>query len=200
MCPWGVRGAQTAEYNEDSKALVWTFRKVHGGSDHLLRAKVALTQERQSNVRKEARGAGRTPRLFLPCSSDPIHCSEKDQHPPDTRPSAQIGPVNINFSIPMYNLSRLQARPLAPLRLARLPQSPQRPVALPPFLPGAAACRAPARGGVGGSRPRVRTGRVRPHGYPPQVRYLQIVQKAKDETPFRWVRYITESSSYVCRI
>lgn len=33
-----------------------------------------------------------------------------------------------------------------------------------------------------------------------QVRYLQIVQRSKDENPFRWVRYITESSSYVCRI
>lgn len=46
---------QSAEYLEQSKMLSWTFRKIQGGSDHLLRAKVALTQERQSNVRKEVR-------------------------------------------------------------------------------------------------------------------------------------------------
>lgn len=53
--PWWNFFLQTAEFLEQGKSLQWTFRKVQGGSDHLLRAKVALTQERQSNVRKEAR-------------------------------------------------------------------------------------------------------------------------------------------------
>lgn len=54
VCFWNSF-RQTAEFLEQQKALQWTFRKVQGGSDHILRAKVALTQERQSNVRKEAR-------------------------------------------------------------------------------------------------------------------------------------------------
>lgn len=52
----------------------------------------------------------------------------------------EIGPVTMNFEIPMYNVSNLQ------------------------------------------------------------VRYLRIAETHKSYNPYRWVRYITQSSSYVCRL
>jgi len=51
----------------------------------------------------------------------------------------EIGPVSMNFEVPMYNVSNLQ------------------------------------------------------------VRYLRIVDQHKSYNPCRWVRYVTQSSSYVCR-
>ena len=51
-----------------------------------------------------------------------------------------IGPVNLQFSIPSYNVSGLQ------------------------------------------------------------VRFLQILKDEKGYNPYRWVRYITQSDSYVCRV
>ena len=33
-----------------------------------------------------------------------------------------------------------------------------------------------------------------------QVRYLRISETHKSYNPYRWVRYITQSSSYVCRL
>lgn len=33
-----------------------------------------------------------------------------------------------------------------------------------------------------------------------QVRYLRILESSKKYNPYRWVRYITKSSSYVCRV
>ena len=32
-----------------------------------------------------------------------------------------------------------------------------------------------------------------------QVKYLKIAQTQKNYNPYRWVRYVTQSSSYVCR-
>jgi len=52
----------------------------------------------------------------------------------------EIGPVNMNFEIPMFNVSNLN------------------------------------------------------------VRYLRIAENIPGYTPFRWVRYVTQSSSYVCRL
>lgn len=52
----------------------------------------------------------------------------------------EIGPINLNFEIPMYNVSNLQ------------------------------------------------------------VRYLRIAEAMAGYTPYRWVRYVTQSSSYVCRL
>lgn len=52
----------------------------------------------------------------------------------------EIGPVSVNYTIPMYNVSKLA------------------------------------------------------------VKYLQIMQTSKDYKPYRWVRYITQSNSYVCRL
>jgi len=51
----------------------------------------------------------------------------------------EIGPISMNFEIPMFNLSNLQ------------------------------------------------------------IKYLRIEDNQKSGTPFRWVRYVTQSSSYVCR-
>jgi hypothetical protein len=33
-----------------------------------------------------------------------------------------------------------------------------------------------------------------------QVKYLQIAKKSKTENPYRWVRYVTQSNSYVARL
>ncbi|KFH15662.1 putative coatomer protein complex, gamma sub-unit, partial [Toxoplasma gondii MAS] len=33
-----------------------------------------------------------------------------------------------------------------------------------------------------------------------QVRYLRIAEKNGVASPFRWVRYVTQSSSYICRV
>ena len=52
----------------------------------------------------------------------------------------ELGPINMNFEIPMYNVSSLQ------------------------------------------------------------VRYLKIAENIPGYTPYRWVRYVTQSSSYVCRL
>ena len=52
----------------------------------------------------------------------------------------EIGPVNMNFEIPMYNVSNVQ------------------------------------------------------------VRYLRVAENMVGYTPYRWVRYVTQSSSYVCRL
>ena len=32
-----------------------------------------------------------------------------------------------------------------------------------------------------------------------QVKYLKIQQDEKGYNPFRWVRYVTQSNSYICR-
>lgn len=54
--------------------------------------------------------------------------------------SKEIGPISMNFEIPMYNVSNLQ------------------------------------------------------------VRYLRISERHKSYNPYRWVRYVTQSSSYICRL
>jgi AP-4 complex subunit mu-1 len=33
-----------------------------------------------------------------------------------------------------------------------------------------------------------------------QVRYLRIAEQGKSYNPYRWVRYVTQSNSYVCRV
>ncbi len=33
-----------------------------------------------------------------------------------------------------------------------------------------------------------------------QVRYLRISEQHKSYNPYRWVRYVTQASSYVCRV
>ena len=60
--------------------------------------------------------------------------------PYSTQMKREIGPINMNFEIPMYNVSNLQ------------------------------------------------------------VRYLRIAENMPGYTPFRWVRYVTQSNSYVCRL
>ena len=84
--------------------MTWHMKKVTGGAEHILRIKVALSQ--------------------------------------DNKPSGSktIGPISLNFTIPMYTVSRLA------------------------------------------------------------VRYMQILNKPKGYNPYRWVRYISSSSSYVCRV
>jgi len=60
--------------------------------------------------------------------------------PCTTQIRKEIGPINLNFEIPMYNVSNLQ------------------------------------------------------------VRYLRIAEGIPGYSPYRWVRYVTQSSSYICRL
>jgi AP-4 complex subunit mu-1 len=93
----------TTEYNATDKKVVWCIRKLNGGSEVCLRARLTLDA--------------------------PVTSSHK----------REVGPIAVTFEIPMYNVSNLQ------------------------------------------------------------VRYLRISETHKDYNPYRWVRYITQSSSYVCR-
>jgi AP-4 complex subunit mu-1 len=93
-----------AEYNAGEKRVIWTVKKLVGGSEIALRAKITLDQ------------------LVTP--------SHK----------REIGPIAMSFDIPMHNVTNLQ------------------------------------------------------------VRYLRISETHKEYNPYRWVRYMTVSSSYVCRI
>ncbi|KAG6543758.1 hypothetical protein Mapa_014942 [Marchantia paleacea] len=94
---------QSTDFKEANKTIEWSCRKIVGGSEHTLRAKLTLTQERNANIKKEA------------------------------------GPISMSFTIPMFNASKLA------------------------------------------------------------VRYLQVVKKSKSYNPYRWVRYVTHSNSYVIR-
>eukprot|EP00239_Pterosperma_sp_CCMP1384_P000351 CAMPEP_0197851156 /NCGR_PEP_ID=MMETSP1438-20131217/17406_1 /TAXON_ID=1461541 /ORGANISM="Pterosperma sp., Strain CCMP1384" /LENGTH=389 /DNA_ID=CAMNT_0043464657 /DNA_START=489 /DNA_END=1658 /DNA_ORIENTATION=- len=95
---------QSTEWMENTKTLVWNFKKLAGKSEHVLRCKLTFNQERVCNLKRE------------------------------------MGPATLNFTIPMYNPSRLQ------------------------------------------------------------VRFLQVMNKDVTYNPYRWVRYVTKSNSYVCRI
>ncbi|ONK75641.1 uncharacterized protein A4U43_C03F19010 [Asparagus officinalis] len=95
---------QTTDFKEANRRLEWCLKKIVGGSEHTLRAKLTFTQEAHGNITREA------------------------------------GPVSMNFTIPMYNASKLQ------------------------------------------------------------VKYLQIAKKSQSYNPYRWVRYVTQSNSYVARL
>eukprot|EP01033_Poteriospumella_lacustris_P014343 gene14343-10246_t len=92
-----------AEFNAAEKKVVWTIRKLVGGSEIVLKAKINVDSPVTAMMKKE------------------------------------VGPISMSFEIPMYNVSNLQ------------------------------------------------------------VRYLRISETHKSYNPYRWVRYITQSSSYVCR-
>jgi AP-4 complex subunit mu-1 len=97
-------GATNAEFVRASGKIVWTLKKLPGGTEQTMRAKVTLSQPCTTQMRRE------------------------------------IGPINMNFEIPMFNVSNLQ------------------------------------------------------------VRYLRIAENMAGYTPYRWVRYVTQSNSYVCRL
>ncbi|XP_031498652.1 AP-4 complex subunit mu [Nymphaea colorata] len=65
---------QITDFKEANRKLEWNLKKIVGGSEHTLRAKLTLSQESHANIMREA------------------------------------GPVSMNFTIPMYNASRLQVR------------------------------------------------------------------------------------------
>jgi len=97
-------GHTSAEFVRADGKILWTLKKIPGGSEQTMRAKVTLSQSCTTQIRRE------------------------------------IGPINMNFEIPMFNVSNLQ------------------------------------------------------------VRYLRIAENMVGYTPYRWVRYVTQSSSYVCRL
>ncbi|XP_019056639.1 PREDICTED: AP-4 complex subunit mu isoform X2 [Tarenaya hassleriana] len=69
----GAAGQRT-DFKESSKMLEWNLKKIVGGAEHTLRAKLTFAQESHGNITKEA------------------------------------GPVSMTFTIPMYNVSRLQVK------------------------------------------------------------------------------------------
>ncbi len=93
-------------YQERDKKIAWTLKKVTGGSEHVLTAKVSLNSQSSVSIQKE------------------------------------FGPVSLQFNLPLFNSSRLQ------------------------------------------------------------VKYLQIMNQSaeKGQNPARWIRYMTEASSYICRM
>ncbi|KAF3447237.1 hypothetical protein FNV43_RR12417 [Rhamnella rubrinervis] len=95
---------QTTDFKQANKRLEWNLKKIVGGSEHTLRARLTFSQESHGNITKES------------------------------------GPVSMTFTIPMYNSSKLQ------------------------------------------------------------VKYLQIAKKSGTYNPYRWVRYVTLSNSYVARM
>lgn len=97
-------GASNAEFVRHKGKIIWTMKKLPGGSEQTMKAKVNLSQPCTTQIRRE------------------------------------LGPINMNFEIPMYNVSNLQ------------------------------------------------------------VRYLRIADAMAGYTPYRWVRYVTQSDSYVCRL
>lgn len=97
-------GATNAEFVRADGKILWTMKKIPGGTEQTMKAKVTLSQACTTQIRRE------------------------------------IGPINMNFEIPMFNVSDMQ------------------------------------------------------------VRNLRIVDDHAGYTPYRWVRYVTQSSSYVCRL
>eukprot|EP00429_Kryptoperidinium_foliaceum_P008853 CAMPEP_0176008610 /NCGR_PEP_ID=MMETSP0120_2-20121206/3831_1 /TAXON_ID=160619 /ORGANISM="Kryptoperidinium foliaceum, Strain CCMP 1326" /LENGTH=463 /DNA_ID=CAMNT_0017341395 /DNA_START=12 /DNA_END=1402 /DNA_ORIENTATION=- len=97
-------GNSSAEFVRSEGMIKWTMKKLPGGSEQTMKAKITLDQPCTSQIRRE------------------------------------IGPVNMNFEIPMFNVSNLN------------------------------------------------------------VRYLRIAENMAGYTPYRWVRYVTQSNSYVCRL
>ena len=95
---------QSTEYRSAEKVLVWSVKKMTGGSEHQLRVRITLVNGAPASSKKE------------------------------------VGPVSMTFEIPMHSVSALT------------------------------------------------------------VRYLRIAEASKSYTPFRWVRYITQSDSYVARV
>lgn len=97
-------GNSNAEYIRSEGMIKWTMKKLPGGTEQTMKAKITLDQPCTSQIRRE------------------------------------IGPINMNFEIPMFNVSNLN------------------------------------------------------------VRYLRIAENMAGYTPYRWVRYVTQSNSYVCRL
>ncbi|KAH9611227.1 hypothetical protein KSS87_018043 [Heliosperma pusillum] len=74
---------QTTDFKEANKRLEWSLKKIVGGAEHTLRAKLTFSQESH----------GKNSSLKL------LHCWNLTK---------EAGPVTMNFTIPMFNASRLQ--------------------------------------------------------------------------------------------
>ncbi|KAK9810642.1 hypothetical protein WJX73_006618 [Symbiochloris irregularis] len=96
-------GSQSWDWQERARRLVWKFKRVQGGTEHVLKVRVTLEDGHTAALKRG------------------------------------LGPMNLQFTIPMYCASRLA------------------------------------------------------------VRYLQIMKNDPKYQPYRWVRYVTMSNSYVIR-
>ncbi|CAI8585821.1 unnamed protein product [Vicia faba] len=45
---------QTTDFREANKKLEWSLKKINGGSEHTLRAKLTFSQESHGNISKES--------------------------------------------------------------------------------------------------------------------------------------------------
>jgi len=89
----------------------------------------------------------------------------------------EMGPISMQFEVPMYNVSGLQVR--------------SRPLPRRTTCVCCCSCCCSAHS-LHASSSAVYTTL--------QVRYLRIAETDKGYNPHRWVRYITSSSSYVFRM
>jgi len=96
-------GTYTANYDKNDNMAKWIIKTFQGAREYSLVAKISLSTQADSNIRKE------------------------------------IGPISMNFDIHMYNVSGVT------------------------------------------------------------VKYLKIAGSTSKSGPHRWVRYVTQSSSYICR-
>ena len=116
----------TTEFKESSREAKWTFKKMSGGTETSLVARLSLGQVTQfANLRDSC-----YPSLTGLHAVQNVTTSIKKEN----------GPNALSFMIPMHCTSKLQ------------------------------------------------------------VRYLQIMKKAKNYQPYRWVRYLSTSNSYVIRV
>jgi len=143
----GAVVGSTAELSERDGILRWRFRRVPGGAEASLRARLTLARPYWAGLR------------------------------------ADVGPVNLRFTIPMYAASRLH---LQYLQVAGAGGG------------GAGGGGGGGAGGRGGGRGRGR-GRGR-GGYGGDSRPGSGgAAGARSASPQRWVRYVTSSSSYTFR-
>ncbi|KAH8584622.1 clathrin coat assembly AP50 [Cryptosporidium sp. chipmunk genotype I] len=96
---------QSSQYDNKSQRIVWKIKKIHGGTEIILKSKICFSFETDLNSIKR-----------------------------------MIGPLFLNFEIPMFNLSNIQ------------------------------------------------------------VKYLRISEKYGQQNNYRWVRYVTQSNSYIYRL
>lgn len=84
-----VEKPQVAEYDSKAKEVIWSIKKLQGGTDATLRTSITLPGATASSARKE------------------------------------VGPIGVDFEIPMYNVSGLQVRYLRILEQSKA-YKPQR--------------------------------------------------------------------------
>lgn len=143
---------QQAEFSNTAKHVTWTIKKFQGNTEQTIRVKVRFVRRLLPLMPLGWACGSKPPSRSLiyfqqhqdpPTSPNPATLPLEQitlSDPATTNTRKEIGPISLNFEVPMYNVSNLA------------------------------------------------------------VRYLRIAEQGKAYNPYRWVRYVTQSNSYVCRI